>query len=131
MAKPLVAAIHPTPQLEEGSLSPLTVQNTPRIPLAELDPTNLSQRLFHSPGSHQLEEQRLSPHHSITSRARLSPQPSFSTQNLLADNYSSVNYSSYASPSQLLHTQPCITSPAPRVDRPQGRDRRYQLNTDL
>ena len=52
--KPQVACIIPTPQLEEGSLSPQVSPHsrsstTPRIPLAELNSTTLSQRLFHSP----------------------------------------------------------------------------------
>ena len=70
--RPQVACVTPTPQIEHGLLSPRTPataetapgiypskyfptynqifsgSTTPRIPLAELDSTQLSQRLFHS-----------------------------------------------------------------------------------
>ena len=56
--RPLVACVTPTPQVEQGLLSPTPMVSrtpiitsghgtTPRIPLAELDSTQLSQRLFH------------------------------------------------------------------------------------
>jgi len=59
-----VATVAPTPQLEQGTLSPLQhcspaqppaelssgpLNTTPRLPLQELDPHEVSQRLFHSP----------------------------------------------------------------------------------
>jgi len=47
---PKVAAVGPTPQLEIGELSPMP-GGTPRIPLAELDQSTLSQRLFTPPVS--------------------------------------------------------------------------------
>lgn len=62
--RPRVAHVRPTPQIEQGLLSPsLTprvqygrlaspaVPTTPRSPLAELDPTQVSQRLLRSPSS--------------------------------------------------------------------------------
>jgi len=60
--RPLIALITPTPQIEQGNLSPCLTPRiqqgrlaspangvTPRIPLGELDQSQLSQRLFQSP----------------------------------------------------------------------------------
>jgi len=106
--RPLVACVTPTPQVEQGLLSPTPMVSrspiitsghgtTPRIPLAELDSTQLSQRLFHSPGPSSLSHTQPSP------SASMCQIPS--------------------SPSQLLLTQ------APQSGN-QHRERRHQLNTE-
>ena len=121
--RPLVACVTPTPQVEQGLLSPTPLVRTPladitshgqqgavttpRVPLAELDSSQLSQRLFHSPApslSH-------------------STQPSPSASMCLT------------SPSHLLLTQvPQSAANQSGVQhRPgvsQHRERRHQLNTE-
>jgi len=102
---PQVACIIPTPQLEEGSLSPQVSPHsrsstTPRIPLAELNSTTLSQRLFHSPV-------QPSSHISAT---RMSTSPS------------SISTDMSKSPSDMLQTQLM-------PDRRQE-DRRYHRSTE-
>jgi len=119
--KPKIAHITPTPQIEHGylssptpSLTPNTSHHqqmssstTPRIPLAELDSTQLSQRLFHSPNPNVS-------HH--TNQSQMSPSMSFCQQQ-----------SSSGSPSHLLHTQVPHTGAGARSST---RDRRHQLHTE-
>jgi len=117
--KPKIAHITPTPQIEHGylssptqSLTPnashhqqMSSSTTPRIPLAELDSTQLSQRLFHSPNVS---------HH--TNQSQMSPSMSFCQQQNLS-----------GSPSQLLNTQVPHTGAGARSST---RDRRHQLHTE-
>ena len=118
--RPLVACVTPTPQVEQGLLSPTPLvrtpladisghqaATTPRIPLAELDSTQLSQRLFHSPAP---------------SLSHTHPSPSASM--------------CQTSPSHLLHTQvgQSVAANQSRVSHNPGanqhRERRHQLNTE-
>merc|ERR1719427_996936 len=131
---PKVACINPTPQLEVGTLSPLispsTRNNTPRIPLAELDHSTLSQRLFHSPTPQYEPLPQATSHYSHPPTA-YSPTPvcnlsslSSSTSKLCHTQVSpSPVHTLPSSPSCLLQTQ---LPPPPRL----GRDRRHQLNTE-
>jgi len=130
-SKPKVACINPTPQIEVGTLSPLispsTRTNTPRIPLAELSQSNLSQRLFHSPAGQ--------------AETSVQPQPS----QLTPVSVSPISLqSNISSSSKLLHTQVSPSSPAlslspsnnllhtqlPASSRV-GRERRHQINTEI
>eukprot|EP00092_Neocalanus_flemingeri_P009650 GFUD01010391.1.p1 GENE.GFUD01010391.1~~GFUD01010391.1.p1 ORF type:complete len:640 (+),score=259.80 GFUD01010391.1:68-1987(+) len=139
--KPKVACINPTPQLEVGSLSPLispsTRATTPRIPLGELDHSNLTQRLFHSP-TPQYEQL---PEAAASMLSASSPHSS-----LLSSSYMNYSHPASSNTSKLCHTQLSPSSALPLPPRPSspslllqtqlpptvrvGRDRRHQLNTE-
>jgi len=112
--KPKIACVTPTLQVEQGFLSPNPSQgtvdhhgpSTPRMPLTELDSSQLSQRLFHN--SPNLSSQNLS---------QISPASSFCQ---------------HPSPSQLLNTQEPNSAHAHGAHgaRTAVRDRRHQLNTE-
>ena len=131
--KPKVACINPTPQIEVGNLSPLispsTRSTTPRIPLAELSQSNLSQRLFHSPATQT--ETPIQPQYQMNhfEPASISPsvsqQPTLSTSKLLYTQVSPSLPSLPPSPStSLLQTQ------LPPTTSRTGRDRRHQITTE-
>jgi len=127
-SNPQVACIHPTPQLEVGTLSPSPALNrsrstTPRIPLAELDQSTLPQRLFQSPSL---------PVQSATNNGTLKNGVSQGTINSTSVNSpfststsprSNVSSCSSTSPSYLLHTQLPHTISS-------RRDKRRQLETE-
>ena len=123
--RPLVACVTPTPQVEQGLLSPTPLVRTPladitshgqqgsvttpRVPLAELDSSQLSQRLFHSPA----------PSLPLSHSAQPSPSSSMCR----------------TSPSHLLLTQvPQSAANQSGVQHKPGvsqhRERRHQLNTE-
>jgi len=133
--KPKVACINPTPQLEVGALSPLISPSarstTPRIPLAELNQTTLSQRLFHSPSQHNpLQEAPVHITHTSSSPTTLSLLSNSSNTSTSKLCYTQVSPSPIVglnalptSPSCLLQTQLPLSGRAVR-------DRRHQLNTE-
>ena len=122
--RPLVACVTPTPQVEQGLLSPTPLVRTPladissigqqgavttpRVPLAELDSSQLSQRLFHSPAPSSLSHTQPSP---SASMCRTSPSHLLLTQ---------VPQSATANQSRVQH-KPGVS---------QHRERRHQLNTE-
>jgi len=140
--KPQVACINPTPQLEVGSLSPLlspaSRPTTPRIPLAELDHSSLSQRLFHSPASqYQPLPEATALYHHLASSPTMVVSPHAS---MLSTSYT---YQNTANTSKLYHTQvsPSLGQSLPSSPNCMlqtqlipsvrtGRDRRHQLNTE-
>jgi len=114
--KPKIACVTPTLQVEQGFLSPnpslgnvdqghgpASPRTTPRMPLSELDSSQLSQRLFNN-----------SPNLSAQNLSQISPASSFCQ---------------HPSPSQLLNTQEPHSAGVRSTVR-ERTERRHQLNTE-